>query len=66
MVQTFNFGDAFTNLLTPVSSVLIASIGYAGITLDKWIKYAWKWLLAFMLVGAVFVVIGVGINYGPF
>ena len=66
VVQTFNFGDAFTNMLTPVSSVLMASIGYAGISLDKWIKFAWKWLLAFMLVGAVFVIIGVGINYGPF
>jgi len=66
VIQTFNFGDAFTNLLTPVSSVLMASIGYAGITLDRWIKFAWKWLLAFIAVGGVFVLIGVAINYGPF
>lgn len=66
VVQTFNFGDAFTNLLTPVSSVLMASIGYAGISLDRWIKFAWKWLTLFILIGAVFVIISVGIGYGPF
>ncbi len=66
VVQTFNFGDAFTNLLTPVSSVLMASIGYAGITLDRWIRFSWKWLLVFILIGGAFVVAGVGIGYGPF
>ena len=66
VVQTFNFGDAFTNLLTPVSSVLMASIGYAGISLDRWIKFAWKWLLVFILIGGAFVLLGVNIGYGPF
>ena len=66
VVQTFNFGDAFTNLLTPVSSVLMATIGYAGVSLDRWVKYVWKWLLVFIAIGGVFVIIGVAINYGPF
>ncbi len=26
----------------------------------------WKWLVGAVLVGAVFVMIGVAINYGPF
>ncbi|MCI8419196.1 MAG: YfcC family protein, partial [Oscillospiraceae bacterium] len=30
VVQTFNFGDAITNLITPVSTVLMASLGFAG------------------------------------
>lgn len=66
VVQTFNFGDAFTNLVTPVSSVLMGCLGSAGVSWDRWLKFAWKWLLAFIAVGAVFVLIGVGINYGPF
>ena len=66
VVQTFNFGDAFTNLITPVSSVLMASIGYAGISLDRWLKFAWKWLLVFILIGAAFIILGTAIHYGPF
>lgn len=30
VVQAFNFGDAITNLITPVSTVLMASLGFAG------------------------------------
>lgn len=66
IVQTFNFGDAITNVITPLSGTLMASIGFAGITLDRWLKFAWKWVLMNILVGAVFVMIGVGIGYGPF
>ena len=66
VVQTFNFGDAITNLITPVSPVLMASLGFAGIPLDRWYKFMWKWLVGAVLVGAVFVMIGVAINYGPF
>lgn len=66
VVQTFNFGDAFTNLVTPVSSVLMGCIGCAGVPWDRWLKFAWKWLLVFVAIGGVFVLIGVGINYGPF
>lgn len=66
VVQTFNFGDGITNLVTPVSTVLMAGLGFAGIPLDRWYKFMWKWLVAAILVGAVFVSIGVAINYGPF
>ncbi|MCI8740610.1 MAG: hypothetical protein K2P04_01475 [Oscillospiraceae bacterium] len=66
VVQTFNFGDAFTNLVTPVSSVLMGCIGCAGVPWDRWLKFAWKWLLVFIAIGGVFIMIGVGINYGPF
>lgn len=66
VVQAFNFGDAITNLITPVSTVLMASLGFAGIPLDRWYKFMWKWLVAAILVGAVFISIGVAVNYGPF
>lgn len=66
VVQTFNFGDAITNLIAPVSTVLMASLGFAGIPLDRWYKFMWKWLVAAILVGAVFISIGVAVNYGPF
>lgn len=66
VVQTFNFGDALTNMLTPVSGVLMASIGIGGISLDRWYKFIWKWIAMWCCIAAVFVIIGVAINYGPF
>ena len=66
IVQTFNFGDAITNVITPLSGTLMASIGFAGISLDRWVKFVWKWILMSVLAGGVFVVIGVAIGYGPF
>ncbi len=66
VVQTFNFGDAFTNLLTPVSSVLMGCLGLASVSLDRWYRFCWKWLLVFALIGGAFVVAGVAFNYGPF
>lgn len=66
VVQCFNFGDALTNMLTPLSGVLMASIGIGGISLDRWYKFVWKWIVMWIAIGAVFVLIGVAINYGPF
>lgn len=66
VVQAFNFGDAFSNLATPVSSVLMGCLGAACVPLDRWLKFAWKWLLVFVAVGAAFIMLGVAISYGPF
>jgi uncharacterized ion transporter superfamily protein YfcC len=45
-VMAFQFGDGFTNLITPTSGVLIGVLGVARIPYDKWVK----WMLPFMLV----------------
>lgn len=66
VVQTFNFGDALTNMMSPVSSVMMASIGIGGIALDRWYKFIWKWIAMWCCIAVVFVIIGVAINYGPF
>ncbi|MGI6075528.1 MAG: YfcC family protein [Pyramidobacter sp.] len=66
IVQTFNFGDAITNAITPLSGTLIASIGLAGISLDRWLRFFWKWLIINIIIGGIFVAIGVAVSYGPF
>lgn len=43
-VMAFQFGDGFTNMITPTSAVLIGALGIARIPYDKWIK----WILPFM------------------
>ncbi len=50
-VMAFQFGDGFTNMITPTSGVLIAVLGVSRIPYDKWVKWAWKFILLLILVG---------------
>ena len=43
-VVVFQFGDGFTNLITPTSGVLVGVLGVARIPYEKW----FQWVLPFM------------------
>ncbi len=45
-VVAFQFGDGFTNMITPTSGVLIGVLGVAKIPYDKWVK----WITPFMII----------------
>ncbi|MDF1572401.1 MAG: AbgT family transporter [Bacteroidales bacterium] len=45
-VMAFQFGDGFTNMITPTSAVLIGVLGIARIPYEKWVK----WILPFMVI----------------
>ena len=50
-VMAFQFGDGFTNMITPTSGVLIGALGIAKIPYAVWIKWFWKFLLLLIIVG---------------
>jgi uncharacterized ion transporter superfamily protein YfcC len=50
-VMAFQFGDGFTNMITPTSGVLIGALGIAKIPYDKWVR----WIIPFM---AILIVLG--------
>lgn len=50
-VLAFQFGDGFTNMITPTSGVLMAVLGMARIPYAKWVKWVWKFILALILIG---------------
>lgn len=50
-VMAFQFGDGFTNMLTPTSGVLIAVLGVSRIPYGKWFKWAWKFILTLVIIG---------------
>lgn len=50
-VMAFQFGDGFTNLITPTSGVLIAVLGVSRIPYDKWFRWVWKFILVMVLLG---------------
>jgi len=50
-VMAFQFGDGFTNMITPTSGVLIGALGVAKIPYDKWLKWVWPLILIFFILG---------------
>lgn len=50
-VMAFQFGDGFTNLITPISGVLIAVLGVSRIPYEKWVRWVWKFILALIILG---------------
>ncbi len=45
-VVAFQFGDGFTNMITPTSGVLIGVLGIAKIPYEKW----FKWVVPFIVI----------------
>ncbi|MCF8331757.1 MAG: AbgT family transporter [Bacteroidales bacterium] len=50
-VVAFQFGDGFTNMITPTSGVLLGVLGAAKIPYEKWVK----WIAPFM---AILIIVG--------
>ncbi len=50
-VLAFQFGDGFTNMITPTSGVLIAVLGIARIPYGKWFKWVLPFILLLVAVG---------------
>jgi uncharacterized ion transporter superfamily protein YfcC len=52
-VLAFQFGDGFTNMITPCSGVLMAVLSVAKIPYTQWVKWVWKFILFLVILGFV-------------
>ena len=50
-VLAFQFGDGFTNMITPCSGVLLAVLSVAKIPYEKWFRFIWKFILLMIVIG---------------
>jgi uncharacterized ion transporter superfamily protein YfcC len=55
-VMAFQFGDGFTNMITPTSGVLMAALGVARIPWEKWVRFIWKFILVLVVLGALLLI----------
>ncbi len=55
-VMAFQFGDGFTNMITPTSGVLIATLGVARIPWEKWVRFIWKFIVLLIIIGALLLI----------
>ena len=51
MIMAYQFGDGFTNMITPTSGVLIGVLGIARIPYHKWFKWVIYFILTLFIVG---------------
>ncbi len=50
-VLAFQFGDGFTNMITPCSGVLMAVLSVAKIPYEIWVKWIWKFVFLLVIIG---------------
>ncbi len=65
-VLAYQFGDGISNSIIPTSGVLLANLSVAKIKYEDWVKFVAPLMGLWTLLAAVFMVIAVVINYGPF
>ena len=51
MVLAFQFGDGFTNMVTPTSGVLVAALAMARIPYAEWVRWIWKGVAILLVLG---------------
>lgn len=56
MVLAFQFGDGFTNMVTPTSGVLMAALAMARIPYTKWVKWIWKMVVVLLILGLLLLI----------
>ncbi|MDD3253144.1 MAG: AbgT family transporter [Lachnospiraceae bacterium] len=62
-VQAFQFGDGFTNLLSPVLGWMIGSCVTAKVPFDKWLKWIWPKVLTFTVLSFVWIFVLTAMNW---
>lgn len=50
-VMAFQFGDGFTNMITPTSGVLLGVLSVAKIPYQKWLKWITPFMIILMILG---------------
>ncbi|QSQ08177.1 hypothetical protein H0A61_00497 [Koleobacter methoxysyntrophicus] len=65
-VLAYQYGDGFTNSIIPTSAVLMGYLSIAKIPYERWVRWVAPLMAYWILAGAVFLMISVFINYGPF
>ncbi len=55
-VMAYQFGDGFTNMITPASAVLMGVLGVAKIPYEKWFRWVWPLILILIIAGFILLI----------
>jgi len=65
-VLVYQFGDGFTNMITPTSGVLIGVLGVARIPYEKWVKWVTPFMILLLILGFLLLIPAVTMNLKGF
>ena len=65
-IMAYQFGDGFTNMITPTSPVLIGVLGVAKIPYEKWVKWIGGFMVILILLGLLLLIPTVILNLNGF
>ena len=65
-VLAFQFGDAFTNCITPASGMTVSCLAIADVPLKKWWKFILPLFALWWVAAFVFLTFATVTGYGPF
>lgn len=66
IVQAFQYGDAFTNMVTPVLGWTIGSCMTAGVPFQKWLRWVLPKVIVFLLISFVIIIIMTSAHFVAF
>jgi len=65
-VLAYQFGDGFTNVLTPTQGYFMAGLALIGVRWEQWVRFIWPLQLIWVSLGLIFLLIAHAIQLGPF
>jgi len=65
-VLAFQFGDGFSNVISPTSGYFMAALAIGGISWKKWVKWMTPLFIIWCIEGCILLIISSIIIYGPF
>lgn len=65
-VMAFQLGGGFTEMITPISGVLIGVLGVAKVPYAKWIKWVLPYIIVVILLGALLLIPTITMNLNGF
>lgn len=62
-IQAFQFGDGFTNQLSPVLAWLLGSCAMAGVSYAKWVRWVFPKVMVFIVISCVIMMVLTSIGW---
>jgi uncharacterized ion transporter superfamily protein YfcC len=66
VVFAFDLWDGFSNMVFPTNALLLIGLSFTVVSFPKWMKWTWKVQAGIVLVSMAFLMVAVGIGFGPF
>ena len=65
-VMVYQFGDGFTNMITPTSGILIGVLGVARIPYNKWVRWIAPLMAILIILGFLLLIPAITLNLNGF